>query len=529
MGALALITWIGMTIGRTAGRFLLYPITLYFLLTAPRATRGSFLFLRRLTGGEPQWLDVFRHIYCFAATILDRVFLLAGRFEQFDIRVHDAAIILDQVASGRGCILLGSHLGSFEMLRVLGVSWRRFPLKVLMNVDHNPGITKFVASLNREIADTIIPFRGPGTILQVMELLEQGYLIGMLGDRVVSEKRVVTCRFFGREAPFPSGPMLLAVKSGAPVVLVFALYHGGNRYDLHFERLSDGAVVERDFRSRDVVQCWMQRYAERLEHYTRIAPDNWFNFFDFWGEEGRGVNRSAHAESGTAALPAEGKPAQPIGADGFATLLLSNLLILLSAGISLSWPTWRVYRVARSTRATEPRLELAVVLGYRLREDGIAGDYARRLERAHGLHVQGHVERILILGGGTGAAEISEAEAGRRYLISRGVPEERLIIEENSIHTLENLRNLRTVLDARCRSCRSPFVLITSRYHLARAEVMARGLGLRPVLCAAEDRLAHDPGTVLRMLREGWFLHWYSVGRTWSRLTGNHKSLARIS
>ena len=28
-----------------------------------------------------------------------------------------------------------------------------------------------------------------------------------------------------------------------------------------------------------------QRYADRLEHYTRLAPDNWFNFYDFWGED----------------------------------------------------------------------------------------------------------------------------------------------------------------------------------------------------------------------------------------------------
>ena len=167
--ALALITWIATAIGRPAGRLLLYPISLYFLLTARAARRGSWLFLRRVQASPPTWRDVFRHMHCFSSTILDRIFLLAGQFDRFDIGVHNGQLVLDHIAAGRGCILLGSHLGSFEMLRALGVTRRRFPLKVLMDVDHNPHITRFLNARNREIAETIIPLRGPATLLEVRE------------------------------------------------------------------------------------------------------------------------------------------------------------------------------------------------------------------------------------------------------------------------------------------------------------------------------------------------------------------------
>lgn len=285
--ALALITWIGTVIGRPAGRLLLYPITLYFLLTAGTARRGSRLFLHRVQDSAPGWRHVFRHIYCFAATILDRIFLLGGQFDRFDIKVHNGQIVLDRIATGRGCILLGSHLGSFEMLRVLGVMRRQFPLKVLMDVDHNPDITKFLNSLNREISSTIIPIRGPATLLEVRERLQEGYLVGMLGDRVMSDCKITKCRFFGAEAYFPTGPMLLAALASCPIVLIFALYMGGNRYDVYFEYLIDH-ISEEDRLSRDDVQRLTQRYAERLEHYTRMAPYNWFNFYDFWGDDQRG-------------------------------------------------------------------------------------------------------------------------------------------------------------------------------------------------------------------------------------------------
>jgi predicted LPLAT superfamily acyltransferase len=226
-------------------------------------------------------------MYCFAVTVLDRGYLLAGQFGRFDIRVHNGQLILDQVQTGRGCILLGSHLGSFEVLRVLGVTCRRFPLKVLMNIDHNQSITCFVNSLNAELADTIIPIKGPETLLRVKESLEQGYLVGTLGDRVVANDKTARCSFLGVETAFPIGPVLLASMLPCAVILAFGLYRGGNRYDVYFERLADVITTDRRRRYADL-QYWTQRYVDRLEHYARSAPYNWFNFYDYWEDSENG-------------------------------------------------------------------------------------------------------------------------------------------------------------------------------------------------------------------------------------------------
>jgi predicted LPLAT superfamily acyltransferase len=43
-------------------------------------------------------------------------------------------------------------------------------------------------------------------------------------------------------------------------------------------------MIDRGHRDQQVQQ-WTQRYASRLEHYSRLAADNWFNFYDFWGEQ----------------------------------------------------------------------------------------------------------------------------------------------------------------------------------------------------------------------------------------------------
>src|SRR6185312_16083867 len=72
---LRLTGWIALQIGRPFARVLLYPIALYFLVTGQVARSASREYLSRITGRPPRWWDVFRHFHCFAATILDRIYL----------------------------------------------------------------------------------------------------------------------------------------------------------------------------------------------------------------------------------------------------------------------------------------------------------------------------------------------------------------------------------------------------------------------------------------------------------------------
>ncbi len=278
---LRVIAWIAVHIGRSAARLLLYPVTLYFLIAARAARRISYQYLKRVCGSSARCWHVFCHFHCFAATILDRVYLLRGEFERFRVTVHGKELLQRQIETGKGSILLGSHLGSFEVLRALGVMQRGFPLKVLMDTVHNQNITRFFDALNPKIAGTVIAPDRPDTLIRVKESLDNGHFVGMLGDRVFGGDKTTQCQFLGAPATFPAGPILLAAMMRCPVILFFGLYRGGNRYEIYFEHFADVIVLERDRRAEET-QLWMQRYAERLEHYARLAPYNWFNFYPFW-------------------------------------------------------------------------------------------------------------------------------------------------------------------------------------------------------------------------------------------------------
>src|SRR5262249_27119449 len=243
--------------------------------------RASYEFLKRARGRSVHWWHVFRHFYCFAATILDRVYLLRGEFERFRITIHRKELLQRQIETSKGGILLGSHLGSFEVLRALGVMERGFPLKVLMDTAHNRNITRFFDALNPGIAGTVIAPDRPDTLIRVRESLDAGCFVGMLGDRVFGAEKTTRCQFFGAPATFPAGPIVLAAMMHCPVVLFFGLYRGGNRYEIHFEPFADEIRLDRQRRAEEI-QSWMHRYVERLEHYSALTPYNWFNFYPFW-------------------------------------------------------------------------------------------------------------------------------------------------------------------------------------------------------------------------------------------------------
>src|SRR5438105_12960087 len=107
--SLRVIAWIAVHIGRWAARLLLYPITLYFLISAHAARRESYTYLKRVRGRPPHVWHVFQHIYCFAATILDRVYLLRGEFDYFEVRLHGRGILSVQIGRGKVWIRLGSQ------------------------------------------------------------------------------------------------------------------------------------------------------------------------------------------------------------------------------------------------------------------------------------------------------------------------------------------------------------------------------------------------------------------------------------
>jgi len=281
LAALRLMTWLTLTLGYRFGRALLYPICFYFWLFSPVARRASRDFLARVHGRAPRTREVFRHLHVFASTLLDRIEILAGNAAGFQVRLHGTEVLESLRGDNRGCLLLGSHLGSFEILRVIGESRGHLCVNLVMHEGNARQMSRWLHGLAPELAKRIIAPGQPETLLRVRECLERGEMVAMLGDRVFGEERTVTCEFMGARARFPAGPILAAALLQVPVVTFFCLHRGARSYDAHFEPLVERMDGDREMRTEAVASC-VRRYAARLEAHARAAPENWFNFYDFW-------------------------------------------------------------------------------------------------------------------------------------------------------------------------------------------------------------------------------------------------------
>lgn len=280
--ALRFLVSMALGLGRPAGRLLLYPVCLYFLVFSVKSRAASRQYLGKVLNRPPRFADLFRHYYSFATVALDRMFLLRNRFAQFDVRVHGINILEEAKARGEPCFLLGAHFGSFEALHAFGEE-HNMNVTMMMFEHGSRNMNALARAINPGLGRSVIGMGSPDSMIKVQERLERGDWVGMLGDRRIHESGAVSVPFLGESAALPTAPFRIAALIGRPVVLMVALYRGGNRYDLHFERLVEMPKLDRSRRDA-MIREWAAQYAQRLEHYCRLAPYNWFNFYDFWAD-----------------------------------------------------------------------------------------------------------------------------------------------------------------------------------------------------------------------------------------------------
>jgi predicted LPLAT superfamily acyltransferase len=288
--AVRLMRTIAVALGRPVSRFVLLFVAGFFLVARGPERAASRTFLSRAFGRPATLLDAFRHVYTFASVTLDRVYLMTAGFRKFDVQVEGIEVLQRAVAGGRGALLFGSHLGSFDALRLVGDLRRDVPVRAVIDLAQNPALSETLNALNPEMAASVIDASGdPSTVvIAIGAALQSGALVAMPADRGRPGGATLTADFLGVPAPFPTAPWIAAAALDVPVLLCFGLFRGGRRYELVFERFADTLRAPRAERQASVARS-VATFAERLSFHARRAPFNWFNFYDFWNSSGGGA------------------------------------------------------------------------------------------------------------------------------------------------------------------------------------------------------------------------------------------------
>ncbi|CDT75570.1 glycosyltransferase family 2 protein [Vibrio coralliirubri] len=282
-------------LGRGVFNLILRGVMRYYHLTGKRARNASEQYLFQLKAYAeqqnielPAELTSYNHLLSFGHTMLDKLAAWKGDFSADNLTIHGQDQFESMVANKQGVLILGSHLGNIELCRALGRRHSNIKINALVFTEHAERFNSVMKAVNPQSDLNLIQVTsmGPDTAILLQQKLEQGEWIVIVGDRTSTSKesRSVWAEFLGKEAPFPQGPFMLASVLKAPVFLLFGLRDDSQskpHFNVYFEHFSDKIELQRKTREQSLQQV-VQKYADRLQHYTLKAPLQWYNFFNFW-------------------------------------------------------------------------------------------------------------------------------------------------------------------------------------------------------------------------------------------------------
>lgn len=278
---------------------ILYPLFAFlwgglFYLALPGVRRDLRKNLRVVTGRRPVERLVFATIYKFGLNWCDIMLMMrlrGPRLLKLVGRQTGQKPLDDALAAGRGAILISAHLGNWE-LGGLGLAEKGYPMNMLTFREPDEKMNRQRETIRRERGINLIYVDREASsslaIVEAVNALDRNEVLSILGDRDGSS-HTMALDFFGRQTPIPLGAAYLALASGAPVIPVFVPLEG-NLYAAIMEEpiYFQG---ERDQRERVILEG-TQQILRVFERYIGSYPDQWYNFFDYWGAENPSRERS---------------------------------------------------------------------------------------------------------------------------------------------------------------------------------------------------------------------------------------------
>jgi KDO2-lipid IV(A) lauroyltransferase len=178
-------------------------------------------------------------------------------------------------ARNAGVLFVTGHFGFWE-IQALVHALRLPPMAVLARTLDNPALNDLLEHIRTRTGNTVI-YR-QGTLRGVLRALHANHGVGVLVDQHTLSRDAVDVSFFGRPAATTPLVATLALRTGAPVIPLFALPLGGGRYRLVYEPPVPPPVSD----DPDAIRDFTQRCSDVLEMYVRRCPERWLWMHRRW-------------------------------------------------------------------------------------------------------------------------------------------------------------------------------------------------------------------------------------------------------
>ncbi len=261
---------------------LLYPVCLHYAVWDRDAVRSAQPYISRRfpqLSVLKQWWTAYRLFISQGKNLIDRHAAIAGAVE-FDTAIEGYEQLLSFAHEKQGFILLTSHVGNWQTVMHSLEKLNR-TVHLLMKPELNPAIRDAVKVDAEESQLKIISPELPmGGVVEVMQALEAGDIVAIMGDRAYGADSVEV-DFMGSPANFPYSAFHIASTTGCPVVVLLSSKTGVNAYSVNMAEVLR-PQVKRGRNRKEQLQEWVQKYADILSNYLLAHPLQYFIFHDIW-------------------------------------------------------------------------------------------------------------------------------------------------------------------------------------------------------------------------------------------------------
>lgn len=275
-----IFVWVLKTFGLRPAYWLLVPVAGYYYLFSPESNRNlRYYFQRRLGFGKAKTRRyIYRNFYRFGQSLIDKVAVQGGLQNPFTFNFEGENYLHEMVAAGKGGLLISAHIGNWE---IAGHLLKRLntPINVVMYDGEDEQIKAYLQAVTGGRNMKLILIKADlSHIFAIHSALANNELVCMHADRFMAGNKQLEAIFLGQKAAFPAGPFILASKLRVPVSFVFAFKETAAHYHLY----ASEPVVYTDLEKNGRLEKLLQDFVQEMEEKTRLYPEQWFNYYDFW-------------------------------------------------------------------------------------------------------------------------------------------------------------------------------------------------------------------------------------------------------
>lgn len=255
-----------------------FVVPFYFLFS--KGYKPIYHYFNQRLGYRPAkaFFGVYRNFCRFSQVILDRFYMFGGG--KFDLQVENYHLYQELAEGEPGFMILSAHVGNYELAGFsLVATKKRF--NALAFGEEAEAIMENRERLFAGTNINIIPVKDDlSHLFALNNALDNGESVSFPSDRLLGNQRTVTCEFLGAPAHFPMGPFALAVQRDLPVLTVNVMKESAKRYRVYVNRLQKEGTTR-----GERINAYVRQYVEHLEEVLRKYPEQWFNYYEFWGDE----------------------------------------------------------------------------------------------------------------------------------------------------------------------------------------------------------------------------------------------------